>query len=90
MESWVKETDYNRSVLVNPFFHPSTIPGVSLQCPLLQSFVVCRATDPLARFLIEEKRDTAAVAFVILSHDLRIRFVVPDLKFSYTDPFFTL
>ena len=73
-----------------PSFHHSTIPGALFERPLFQSFIVSFAADPLPSFFIEEKRDTAAIAFVILPHDLRIRFVVPDLKLSDADPFFTL
>ena len=60
------------------------------QRPLLQSFVVCFTADPFSCFLIEEKRDAAAITFVKLPHDLRIGFVVPDFKLSDADPFLTL
>jgi hypothetical protein len=60
------------------------------QRPLLQSLIVCLAADPLARFLVEEKRDAAAISFVILPHDFRVRFMVPHLKFPNVDPFLRL
>jgi hypothetical protein len=60
------------------------------QRPLLQSFVVCRATDPFPRFLIEEKRDSAAIPLVIFLHPFRIGFVMPYFKFRYVHVLFFL
>jgi len=60
------------------------------QRPLLQSFVICRATDPLSRFLVEEERDSSAKALVVFSHQFSIGLIMPDLKLRHLDPLLIL
>lgn len=60
------------------------------QRPLLQSFVICGATDPLAGLFIIKERDSSAKALVILSHQLGIDLIMPDLKLRHLYPLLIL
>jgi len=60
------------------------------QRPLLQPLVICGATDPFARLFIKEERDASAKTLVILSHQLGIDLIMPDLKLRHLHPLFIL
>jgi hypothetical protein len=85
VEFWINELENINKLLISvksiiPLFHHSIIPSVSFGGPLLQPLEVCFAADPFPRLLIEEERDTATVAFVILSHQFGIRVMMPNFE----------